>query len=666
MQRNHYSLTHLDVAHEGSNPSRRGREGRSTQPTVRFAPARLLPAGLGALSATALVLLALWTASAAAAPTWLSPLNLSEAGQNAGQPEVAVDSAGDAVAVWYRSDGSNTIIQSAERPAGGAWSEPVNLSEEGQNAEKPQVAVDPQGNAVAVWRRNDGSKYRIQAATRPPGGAWSEAVDLSEAGENASEPRVAIDSQGNAVAVWQRPVGPSTVVQSAERPAGGAWSAAVTISPSEKGASVPYVAVDPQGNAVAVWRYFDGTNLIIQSAERPAGGAWSAAVRISAEGQNAESPQVAVDPQGDAVAVWFREGGTEKIIQSAERPAGGAWSEPVNLSAEEQIAVEAQVAVDSQGDAVALWRRREGSNDIIESAERPAGGAWSGPVELSAKGQDAESPRVAVDPGGDAVAVWHIYASGDEFIQGAARPAGGAWSEPVELSEKESTEEIGVAVDPEGNAVAVWERDDGSNYRVQAAGYDAAGPQLRSLSIPASGTAGVPLSFSVSPFDVWSTLGATSWSFGDGDVGAAAASHTYAAPGTYQVTLTAADALGNSTSATGTVAIAPAPATDTTPPTPTPSGRAIAAGVAHRKGSKVLLRVRCRGGGPCRGTVKLSFERKLIAMQGFSLAANRAKTLRIKLNRRGRMLVQAANRHRLKLKLVGRNVKPRVVVLKGP
>lgn len=34
---------------------------------------------------------------------------------------VAVDPAGGAVAVWSRSNGTNTIIQSASRPAAGAW-----------------------------------------------------------------------------------------------------------------------------------------------------------------------------------------------------------------------------------------------------------------------------------------------------------------------------------------------------------------------------------------------------------------------------------------------------------------------------------------------------------------------------------------------------------------
>lgn len=32
------------------------------------------------------------------------------------------------------------------------------------DAERPQVAVDPSGNAVAVWTWSDGTTYKVRAA----------------------------------------------------------------------------------------------------------------------------------------------------------------------------------------------------------------------------------------------------------------------------------------------------------------------------------------------------------------------------------------------------------------------------------------------------------------------------------------------------------------------
>ena len=104
---------------------------------------------------------------------WQAPVDLSLAGQNAFKPQVAIDTAGDAVSVWSRSNGANTIMQAAARPAAsGVWQTPVNLSLAGQNAFKPQVAIDTAGDAVSVWSRSNGANTIMQAAARPAGGSF--------------------------------------------------------------------------------------------------------------------------------------------------------------------------------------------------------------------------------------------------------------------------------------------------------------------------------------------------------------------------------------------------------------------------------------------------------------------------------------------------------------
>jgi hypothetical protein len=215
----------------------------------------------GALAlAAALLLLATWlaTAPSGAGAAWLSPVDISRAGQNATEPQVAADSAGDVVAVWRRSKGANYVIEAVERPTGGAWSAPLQLSAEGQSAETPQVAVDAAGDAVAVWSRSNGSKYIVQSATRPAGGVWGPPLDLSAAGADAKGPQVAVDGAGRFVVVWSRSTGPSTaVIQSATGLPSGAWSGPDELSTSGRN-DEPQIAVDSRGDAVAVWRHYEG------------------------------------------------------------------------------------------------------------------------------------------------------------------------------------------------------------------------------------------------------------------------------------------------------------------------------------------------------------------------------------------------------------------------
>ena len=87
-------------------------------------------------------------------------------------------------------------------------------------------------------------------------------------------------------------------------------------------ANDPQVAVDGRGNAIAVWSRSNGTNDIVQAAARAAGGSFGAPQDVSAAGQDAHVPQVAVDGRGNAIAVWSRSNGTNYIVQTAVRAAG--------------------------------------------------------------------------------------------------------------------------------------------------------------------------------------------------------------------------------------------------------------------------------------------------------------------------------------------------------
>lgn len=399
------------------------------------------------------------------------------------RPSVAFDGRGNAVAVWPRASAGRLIVEAAVCPAGGVWQAPVDLPGAGHDASDPHVAVDPHGNAVAVWVGGNGADLIVRGAVRPAGGLWHGPVDLSTTGQNAFLPQVALDQHGNAVAVWRACFGTrrssrvNTVVQAAVRPVDGPWQPPVDLivpgtqrNPTQLFANSPSLAVDSKGDAVAVWAHAHRRGSGIQSATRPAGGAWQAPVDVSGPGDYAADPRVAVDPRGNAAAVWVT--GTFRL-QGAVRPVGGDWQAPVDISPHRQHASAPRVVLDAQGNATAVWRRAEGlgSRRIPVGAVRPAGEAWRAPVDLCAPtadrrerrrceartGPDALHPQVAVDPRGNTVAVWSLPVATQLMAQAAVRPAGGAWQASVNLSiVGHDAFNPQVALDPQGNAVAVW------------------------------------------------------------------------------------------------------------------------------------------------------------------------------------------------------------------
>jgi hypothetical protein len=63
-----------------------------------------------------------------------------------------------------------TLVLAAASPvAASPWTTATNLSEEGENAYAPSVAVDGAGGAIVVWTRYNGSKDVVQAVVKPAG-----------------------------------------------------------------------------------------------------------------------------------------------------------------------------------------------------------------------------------------------------------------------------------------------------------------------------------------------------------------------------------------------------------------------------------------------------------------------------------------------------------------
>jgi hypothetical protein len=541
----------------------------------------------GAVMTVALVIAAALcgglTASAEAAPMWLAPVNLSEAGFIGDSPQAAIDARGDVLAVWGGDSGGNYAVQASVKPAGSAWQAPATLSEAGVDAGGAQVAVDPAGDGVAVWEAVPPATttHTIQAAVRSAStGAWSAPVTFATTGE-VSEPEIAVDSHGDAVAVWAAlPVNPGPgFIQAAFRPADGTWSAPVLISPGNV-AFRPHVIMDPGGNAVVTWFGYDS----VQSAVRLASdGAWQQPVEVAAIGLEAGGPVLAVDGLGDVVTAWSSTtgSGSNHVVQAATLPVGGTWQTPVEISEAGSDAGSPDVALDPAGAAVVTWSAATSAvlgskSAVVQAAVRPAGGAWQAPVDISEAGQEVDNPqlepKVALDPKGNAIAVWEGLDGENQVIQSAVRTAeSGDWQAPVNLSASEmQANDAQVAVDSRGNAVSIWELDSSGNHAIiQAAGYDA-GPLIGGLEVPSTGTVGQPVSFSASPLAIWSALGETSWSFGDNSSASGTnVTHVYTAAGAYKVTLNSVDALGNASSASATIAISPAhttPATTMMPP----------------------------------------------------------------------------------------------------
>src|SRR3954464_12567208 len=126
---------------------------------------------------------------------------------------------------------------------------------------------------------------------------------------------------------------------------------------------------------------------------------WSPVQVLSAPGEDATSPAVAVSSRGEVITAWQRSDETHDRIEVAIRRPGGDFEGPVMLSPPGSDAGLPKIAIDARGDALAVWERSDGTRSLVEGALRPQGLPFGPPRTLSGGSADAFEPQLGASDG---------------------------------------------------------------------------------------------------------------------------------------------------------------------------------------------------------------------------------------------------------------------------
>lgn len=387
-------------------------------------------------------------------------LETDDAG-HARSPQIAFDAHGNGFAIWGQDDGSsNSSILATRYVAGSGWEAAELIEMDPGHASAPQIAFDGSGNAVAVWFQNTDGAYSIWANRYVAGSGWGPAVALENASTSAYFPAITLNGNGDGFAVWYQTDGTRNNIWANRYDATSGWGTAELIEAVDTGnAFYPKVAVDSNGNALAVWKLYSGSRYDLWF-NRYDNGSWGSAALLETDDAGSTSdPELAMAGTGEAVVVWSQyDGSTNNILARHYQPVIG-WGSVTLLETDADHAYSPQIALDANGDGLAVW---EQNSNIW--ANRFATGNW-GIAQLieSDDTSSASSQQVAFDAGENATAVWQ---QGGKIL--ANRYVAGSWgtAQLVDNNDMSSASSPQVAFDGTGNAAAVWNQFDGSVYNV--------------------------------------------------------------------------------------------------------------------------------------------------------------------------------------------------------
>ena len=551
------------------------------------------------------IAVALLCAPAAQGAGWVASGPLSPPDRVATEPQVIITPSGGRVIAWVQNLADGFTVENISvrvAPPGGDFGQIQTFV---GRVDGPQLAVGPDGTVALAWV--DFSAHTVHIARLTPGQAsFVEATPLTvPGGETPSNLHLAFVGS-DAVVSFDSFVqqGPSSI-WAARLPAAGdaleivpGTAAGGAIDHRSFASGQPEVFVDhsalavDHGHAYVSWlqenegQFNDngfpisnGAATVRFATDALSGQFGAPAPLDTVQGTSVFAPRLSpriAAGGGHVYVVWLRPSDNKPVNYEDVAAMGTRLSIPTDAFFRDPL-----VAADESGTLfVAGQSEPPGSNnEAVSVAIVPAGTATApAPVRITPAGIGRQLDALAVASDGTAVLLPDRVSSsfnGTAQVLASLRSPGAGFATPQDVSglqdvNREAFQNPAAAVASGGEALVLWGGADhtgGANERLHLSEFDALAPTLTALSVPATATVGQPVTMSAAAGDNLTTT-SVSWDFGDGSqASGSSVSHVFDEPGAKTVTITAADAVGNSVTRTQVIAVAPATVpVDRTPP----------------------------------------------------------------------------------------------------
>jgi hypothetical protein len=303
--------------------------------------------------------------------------------------------------------------------AGGVWT-PVRVAPAVPkgSADLPRMALESDGTAVAAWAENK----TVRAATRLPGGAFGAPRAIATSTTLAvPDVTVAIGTRALVLLHAQQGSGATLVAASVTGSSVGVpEQAAATTAPITEAAA----ALRADAGALAVYAVATSPMTISSAARAPAGG-WSPAGDIALPPSVTLVQQLRLQPlpNDGAVLLFLGQGAAAGDVPrpyAATRSATGVWSALVPLDPGAVLACDdVGLAGDAAGNAFVVWSVADGR---VRTSTLPAGGAFT---VAATTASTARTPRLAAAPaGGGVLLAWIDVSAAPALRTSEWTPAG--------------------------------------------------------------------------------------------------------------------------------------------------------------------------------------------------------------------------------------------------
>ena len=400
---------------------------------------------------------------------WAAPTRLEADDRgSAYDAQLAADAQGNVLAAWLQFDGTHTNLYARRYSVATGWEAGSRVvSEERGSASRFALAMNARGEAIALWTQWYQSLSRLWTSFSSSTTPWTAPSVVEPQASQVLSPAVAIDRNGNGMAIWLHGSEPAHLWGGQYLNTVG-WVDMRTLSSLDMGGSEePQVATDGFGNVTVVWLQRDGAQKALWMRRFAPDIGWGEVQRLKpAESLDAVSPRLAVDANGGAMVVW-QSRQTPQRVYSVRYAPGVGW-EAVRQVAQLDVGQLSALAIAGEpgGRVTAVWSQGDETRGSIWASRYEVGGGWGAAARLSPTDVErSQEPAVAMDGNGNAVAAWfQIHGTTTQLWAARSASGGGGWGTLTRVDSSGNAITPKVVMDSSGRATIVWSQYAGNHF----------------------------------------------------------------------------------------------------------------------------------------------------------------------------------------------------------
>lgn len=350
-----------------------------------------------------------------------------------------------------------------------SWESSTLLSGDyGVIVSEPKIEMDSKGNAIAIWKEQREANFSIHANRFDVGQGWEGAIQINVGSNYIDNPQIIMNDQGEAAVFWKQDDGGGENNLYINLYYSG-WQEPVQINDTSGFVWQSKANIDNAGNIIIAWTQYDPAHNSYRIHSKVyLNKSWEQEYLFS-DTNNTNEIALEMDKNGNAIIAWisFEVGVEYKLYQTQYKLEEGVGSQVVVDSNEEGFS-DPKIIINNEGNAVIVYKKRNSDYQNLLFATNCIDLSCSDPSLISYEDSSIHLGYNVLEAiNGDILVIWREYR--DDTLRTCANfyDSEAGWNAPIILDEEhEAPDTLEMAIDGNNNLIVLATFYDGEYYNL--------------------------------------------------------------------------------------------------------------------------------------------------------------------------------------------------------